>query len=1421
MKQSEDIKYYTFNDVINTALQKPGSNANKKDYLGDAEFSLNVISDLTYSNIWNSFIKWCTDQTELGYLVNIYSFGNMFYVPEKQKKQNEGISVKLTDFFLREHNLKWNEAKSTYESLYSAKYENTQPQTEKLNYIIISTELNTKKILIQNGLNNLFNAIGYLLESTPNCLIDLGILGQFISTNKVVHQIPSKLKSDSVSNKKTTIKSLIDRAPKSKVNEEEKNEEKKLEDFDEKDQETAMMKEKIQNDINEYSKENKAKNIMGTLDEGLSEQEKLEVLNAKQVIKDTLKPNNLNKSSSNFKNILSEEVEEHKITVGPVNEEEKMIIHSKKLPPVKRKKPVICIPMREEKWNIIDMFHVDFKVERVQKEKANPVLFNVYSNTKAAPFTAEKTQIPIAHRIGSFYSLSLQNFIIDKTTKSIKRLTDDYFFKYRNVKFEEPATETEEYLYLLNNEKVSAEKIELKKDAHRRYINFIYNSINDEYIADMKGDWLYEIIKMINRVYLMKHYDELIKVSFGQMTQDYKIAMKTSILDYILKHPEQREKLNIPISFRRIKEYAEEQVQRPSDGDFEWKMNWNKNKLSISNNLYIMCENATKIMNYFVTKLTNTSYIKLSDVTGDNWPTVKLNKFSENQRNQIEEEKTLVNEKWRKFVENILKENKIYKDQLIIYFKSISGLMSSELRKLIIGSINQYYTFIKQFKQDKYLTAEDIFNSQFDPDTIFQRSFIEVELKEDPSGEKFTFSDDLETIEKDLTDIVNEIIECSKNVERPDNMFIKNVGKHANLWQITVEDSEVKEMFTEITNIISENLKIISKATDLYKPFEFVMKEKEEIEKFIAGAPKRDDFKKRIQFYEDKRELLNQMPNYLYMNLIKINCTELNNTIRTKIQNSISDCLKSILSTNILSKGKTLGEGCESILNDLKTQVTSEEVLYNLETKAEQCRSETIPNLLNEYEDFLEWVFFYLSYDTYKVLEVQSDTNVNNSFEQSIKSCRDNFIQIDLSMKSFNEVLENQKKKFTQELDDERAKLLEEITKLKAEVVSDKENIKDKIYDLTKFLDEICKLNEWALNCQSRLKKVVEKEGFLGNPFTTEDERVEQCLSDLAPMIKYFTFINNYKVAAKKVREDSIWQINFAELDEFYNQYELFDISMHKIPNIKDRIQRAKAEFESFKITFELAKIIFPLVSIFQEEGIDEKEIYQDNKIYCNEMAKYFQGCLIKTEEDEDYQNAFEYLKFFDIQKYYKVIDQSRSDIEKVVDEWQIINNMYEIEPKMVTEIDIEFSLEKYNQKEYYIISKESFEKVLEALKKNINLVDEKLGELKDPRDEIIVVKTFKEMKGMMVEMQKIIKQLQEVQISLEKLMDQSAQIKKKYDCHVLLKQAEKQYKGLMDIIISKKHKIKGVYFEKDKFIERIGELTKLFNDINKNLNDI
>ena len=173
MKQ-EDLKYFSFTDIVNTALTNPDAVKGKKSSLDNTDFSLNVISDLTYSNIWNGFTKWCNDQTELGYLIDIFSFGKMFYVSEKS---NEGILIKFSDFFLREYNLKLDDKNSIYEKQYKLKFSNSQPQIEKLNLIQISNELNTKKILVQNGLNNLFNTIGYLLENNSKCQIDLGILG--------------------------------------------------------------------------------------------------------------------------------------------------------------------------------------------------------------------------------------------------------------------------------------------------------------------------------------------------------------------------------------------------------------------------------------------------------------------------------------------------------------------------------------------------------------------------------------------------------------------------------------------------------------------------------------------------------------------------------------------------------------------------------------------------------------------------------------------------------------------------------------------------------------------------------------------------------------------------------------------------------------------------------------------------------------------------------------------------------------------------------------------------------------------------------------------------------------------------------------------------------------------------------------------
>ena len=84
-------------------------------------------------------------------------------------------------------------------------------------------------------------------------------------------------------------------------------------------------------------------------------------------------------------------------------------------------------------------------------------------------------------------------------------------------------------------------------------------------------------------------------------------------------------------------------------------------------------------------------------------------------------------------------------------------------------------------------------------------------------------------------------------------------------------------------------------------------------------------------------------------------------------------------------------------------------------------------------------------------------------------------------------------------------------------------------------------------------------------------ELIDQCINDLLPMIKYFNFMNKYKTIYKTKRENKLVDIDYHEMDELCEQYDIFDISMQKITSYKDRIQRAKSDFESFKLTVELS----------------------------------------------------------------------------------------------------------------------------------------------------------------------------------------------------------------------------------------------------------
>ncbi len=178
---------------------------------------------------------------------------------------------------------------------------------------------------------------------------------------------------------------------------------------------------------------------------------------------------------------------------------------------------IFFLPINKDEINIKQMMNSTFKRKELDNTSAGlqkdhaPVLFNLYSHTRSVPFTSEKTKIPITHRVGSFYSLPMQNFIIDNTNKRLKALGDEYFQKYKTIVLDLPADEWEEYEYACalveDNERDMSlpvpisKKVKYRKNVYKKYLQHIEKYIPDDFISEIKGIWMENIVRLSMRAY--------------------------------------------------------------------------------------------------------------------------------------------------------------------------------------------------------------------------------------------------------------------------------------------------------------------------------------------------------------------------------------------------------------------------------------------------------------------------------------------------------------------------------------------------------------------------------------------------------------------------------------------------------------------------------------------------------------------------------------------------------------------------------------------------------------------------------------------------------------------------------------------------------------------------------------------------------
>ena len=180
--------------------------------------------------------------------------------------------------------------------------------------------------------------------------------------------------------------------------------------------------------------------------------------------------------------------------------------------------------------------------------------------------------------------------------------------------------------------------------SYRRYERFLNdpNFIQNQEISRFKKEWISNAISRVNEI-LVRNGEELIRDIFQEIFSDYRVAVKRSILDYILLSGEERKRLSIDLLLRESPTSAE-RISKAGAFSMLLYNNWHgyveNSRNYLQNNLYNMSIVNSAIVNwnedFRSIRLVETDVIQHMAVMGKSMSTLTFMKIQRNYRDRVQ-----------------------------------------------------------------------------------------------------------------------------------------------------------------------------------------------------------------------------------------------------------------------------------------------------------------------------------------------------------------------------------------------------------------------------------------------------------------------------------------------------------------------------------------------------------------------------------------------------------------------------------------------------------------------------------------------------------------------------------------------------------------------------------------------------------------
>ncbi|KAG9476993.1 hypothetical protein GDO78_002401 [Eleutherodactylus coqui] len=498
-----------------------------------------------------------------------------------------------------------------------------------------------------------------------------------------------------------------------------------------------------------------------------------------------------------------------------------------------------------------------------------PPLMQSKSWTLAAPFKEQRYHRNPSNSIANNYSPTARDLKLGEISKKIPSprpntaktwitarynaleplSVDEHIPQIEITTYPESRSITpEEQLRIMLQHEADIEKKQNKPTQRdlERYFHYIHHGIQAEMLAPQEKEQMDRILtnvpsQLLRTPALKKSLQEIEE----EIAHDYCLSLRKSIVDYILKDPEEKDRLfigNIPRSFphRVIR------APVPWHSSYNDAHDWNENHLFTTNPMML------SLQELWITQYGNLRFVRTKEMLSGSLPLLPA-EFEELVQKHCLEARAILRNKWIPHCASLFKSEKDKWIHLVPqnendstiqvqeFFACVSSLMSLQLRGMVISSLHDLLAFFTIHKDG------NDFGETYDEMKFFTPQILIITLKvEEP---KITFEPDLENCWNLIKLCFQEIIRSAEGLPKVEvELFPDLQVENLTLSSVKQEESLVSEYINKTREIFTMNVVGPQKYLNVYKKYSDLLNKKaqQDVMRFLKEEHSLQAFTKKI-----------------------------------------------------------------------------------------------------------------------------------------------------------------------------------------------------------------------------------------------------------------------------------------------------------------------------------------------------------------------------------------------------------------------------------------------------------------------------------------------------------------------------------------------------------------------------------------------